>query len=150
VSHPHIVTFYSAQPIDGRMVMTTECLGFEPLSARLRGGAMPWREAIGAACQLLSALACLHEANVVHLDITPDSIVFQNGTWKLANFEKARVVNGVPLNGNGAVSGNVKYISPEQVKGTALDAGATSTRWSHAVRNGLRARPLSIRPASSN
>ena len=23
VSHPHIVTFYSAQPIDGRMVMTS-------------------------------------------------------------------------------------------------------------------------------
>ncbi len=57
----------------------------------------------------------------MHLDITPESIMSREGVWKLANFEKARVVNGVPLNGNGAVSGNVKYISPEQVKGSALD-----------------------------
>ncbi len=49
VSHPHIVSFYSAQPIDGRMVMTTEWSGFEPLTARLRSGPLPWREAVNAA-----------------------------------------------------------------------------------------------------
>src|SRR5438270_9600075 len=46
VSHPNIVTFYSAQPIDGRMVMTTEAATEETLASRLKRGAMPWREAV--------------------------------------------------------------------------------------------------------
>src|SRR5438067_528781 len=72
LTHPHIIGFYTAQPIDGRMAMTTEWAGFVPLTARLAGGPLPWREALDAAAQLLSALSCLHEQNVIHLDIMPD------------------------------------------------------------------------------
>src|SRR5262249_9960828 len=34
----------------------------------------------------------------------------------------ARIVNGVPLTGNGAVTGDPRYLSPEQVKGSTLDS----------------------------
>jgi serine/threonine-protein kinase len=123
VSHPHIVGFYTAQPIDGRMAMTIEWSESETLAARLGKGPLPLRDALNAACQLLSALSCLHGQNVVHLNITPSSVLRgPAGDWKLANFAMARVVNGVPITGNGAVSGHPKYISPEQVKGATLDS----------------------------
>src|SRR5262245_47979231 len=53
VSHPHIVGFYTAQPIDGRMAMTIEWSEFEALSTRLRTGPLPLDDALHAARQLL-------------------------------------------------------------------------------------------------
>ena len=75
VSHPHIVGFYTAQPIDGRMAMTIEWSESERLSARLRKGPIALPEALDAARQLLSALSCLHSQNVVHLNITSSSVL---------------------------------------------------------------------------
>src|ERR1700736_868038 len=87
VSHPHIVAFYTAQPIEGRMAITTEWSGFVTLASRLGAGPLPMRDALDGALRLLSALACLHERNIVHLDITPDNILCSPaGEWKLANF----------------------------------------------------------------
>src|ERR1035441_2670547 len=41
LSHPHIVTFYTALPIEGRMAMTTELADWLPLSQGLNPGPNP-------------------------------------------------------------------------------------------------------------
>ena len=56
LSHPHIVTFYTAVPIEGRMAMTTELADSLSLAERLKLGPLPWEEALDITRQLLEAL----------------------------------------------------------------------------------------------
>src|ERR1019366_9491453 len=74
LSHPHIVTFYTAVPIEGRMAMTTEMADWLPLAERLKLGPLPWREALDVTRQLLEALARIHQQSFVHCDITPEQV----------------------------------------------------------------------------
>src|ERR1035441_6096293 len=118
LSHPHIVTFYTAVPIEGRMAMTTEMADWLPRAERLKLGPLPWREALDVTRQLLEALACIHQQSFVHCDITPGNIlVGPDGFCKLADFSLARPLGPARIPESGAVVGNPRYISPEQVKG---------------------------------
>src|ERR1035441_845309 len=118
LSHPHIVTFYTAVPIEGRMAMTTEMADWLPLAERLKLGPLPWREALDVTRQLLEALACIHQQSFVHCDITPGNIlVGPGGFCKLADFSLARPLGPARIPESGAVVGDPRYISPEQVKG---------------------------------
>src|ERR1017187_7529742 len=118
LSHPHIVTFYTAVPIEGRMAMTTEMADWLPLAERLKLGPLPWHEALDITRQLLEALACIHQQSFVHCDITPGNIlVGPDGFCKLADFSLARPLGPARIPESGAVVGNPRYISPEQVKG---------------------------------
>src|ERR1035437_5333766 len=118
ISHPHIVTFYTAAPIEGRMAMTTELPDSLSLAERLKLGPLPWREALDTTRQLLDALACIHQQCFVHCDITPENILFgPGGCCKLADFSLARPLDPAHNSESGAVVGNPRYISPEQVKG---------------------------------
>src|SRR5690242_21911438 len=65
LSHPHIVTFFTAIPLEGQLVMTTEVFEGIPLAERLQLGPLPWREAVEAARQVLGAAAAGHEQQVV-------------------------------------------------------------------------------------
>ncbi len=118
LSHPHIVTFYTAVPIEGRMAMTTELPDSLSLAERLHLGPLPWQEAIDITRQLLEALACIHQQAFVHRDVTPENILFGPGGFcKLAEFSLARPLEAAHSTEAGAVVGNPRYISPEQVKG---------------------------------
>ncbi len=122
--HPNIVTFYKAMELERQLVMTTEYVEAATLAERLQGGPLPWRDALGFMCQALSALACAHAHGVVHRDLSPDNMVITpDGVLKLSNFALAKTHNSPQLTQAGAVVGNLKYISPEQVKGSAeIDA----------------------------
>src|ERR1022692_3937239 len=118
LAHPHIVTFYTAVPIEGRMAMTTELPDSVWLTERLKLGPLPWREALDIARQLLEALNCIHQQSFVHCDITPDNILFGPGGFcKLAGFSLARPLDPDHAPESGAVVGTPRYISPEQVRG---------------------------------
>ena len=118
LSHPHILTFYTAIPSKGQLVMTTELFEGIPLSERLQLGPLPWKEAIDATRQLLAAAAAGHDQHIVHRDINPSSILAgPDGTCKLTNYSLAFHMNHGHTIENGAMVGNPHYISPEQVKG---------------------------------
>ena len=118
LSHPHIITFYTAVPIEGRMAMTTELPDSLSLAERLKLGPLPWQEALDITRQILDALGCIHQQSFVHCGITPETILFgPNGFCKLADFSLARPLDPAHNPEAGVVVGNPRYISPEQVKG---------------------------------
>jgi eukaryotic-like serine/threonine-protein kinase len=106
--HPNIVTFFTALPLEGRLVMTTELVEGLPLSERLQMGPLSWREAVDFARQVLSAVDWAHQRQIVHRDISPANIIaLPGGVVKLTNFRLTK-----------SIAASLKYISPEQAKGS--------------------------------
>ncbi len=121
--HPNIVTFYNAREIEGQLVMTKEFVPGVTVAQKLQAGPVAWQDVRRYACQALSALEYAHSHSIIHrglsssrLIVTPEGIVRLNG------FGLAKSVSDPELTAAGAVIGALKYMSPEQVKGDAVDA----------------------------
>jgi serine/threonine-protein kinase len=122
--HPNIVTLFSAIELENHLIMTTELVEGPTLADKLRLGPIPWTEAVALIRQVLSALGYAHQERIVHRDINPENIVVcPGGLLKLANFALAKGATSPKLTQIGLMVGNLKYIPPEQIKGTGdLDA----------------------------
>lgn len=105
-------------------------LGRVRLAAATRGRRLKPAAALVAVADLLQALAHLHAGGgclpplpIVHGDVNPDNLmVGDDGLARLIDFGIAEQ-QGVPGPARvGALRGTPAYMSPEQVKGRALDA----------------------------
>jgi eukaryotic-like serine/threonine-protein kinase len=118
LSHPNIAEFYSGIQLDGQLVMTMEALKGVSLKDRIADGSLSIPEAIDIAGQALSALDYAHQKEVVHREITPETIfIGPDGVVKLTGLGLAKQEHDPSLTQIGAVVGAVHYMSPEQVKG---------------------------------
>src|SRR6266852_1972179 len=116
LSHPNIVTFYTATEIDSELVMTSEFFDGITLEQRLTMGRMPLQETIVCMSQVLSALSYAHEVGVVHREVSPANILLgSDGTVKLTGFEMAKSSADPEVTQVGTVMGWLEYMSPEQV-----------------------------------
>jgi len=121
--HPNIVTFYNAREIEGQLVMTTEYVPGITVGDRLESGPIATKDAVKYACDALSALECAHGTGIIHRGLTAACLVITTeGIVRLSGFGLAKSVGDPQLTAGGTVVGALRYISPEQVKGTALDA----------------------------
>jgi serine/threonine-protein kinase len=118
LSHPNIVAFHDALELDGRLVMTAEFVEGTTLAEHCSRGPMPPARAIRTICDVLSGLEEAHALGVVHRGITAEHvIVTKDGAVKLGGFGLAKPASDVNLTRAGAVMGDIRYISPEQVTG---------------------------------
>ncbi len=124
LAHPNIVTLFSAFQLENHLVMTRELVEGPTLADKLQLGPIAWEEAVNFARQAAAALAYAHEQKIVHRDVCPENItITPEGVLKLANFALAKGASSPKLTQVGMPIGNLKYISPEQIKGVAdLDA----------------------------
>jgi len=120
--HPNIVTFYNAREIEGQLVMTTEFVPGITVAERLEVGPIAWRDALAYGSEALAALEYAHASGVIHRGLTASSLVITtDGTIRLSGFGLAKVASDPQLTAVGTVIGALRYISPEQVRGVALD-----------------------------
>jgi len=129
LSHPNILAIFDfgRQGETGYAVM--ELLEGETLRARLEHGALGARKAVELAVQIAEGLAAAHEKGIVHRDLKPENVfVTREGRAKVLDFGLAkRTGSGVGMEtatehtGAGTVMGTVGYMSPEQVRGEAVD-----------------------------
>lgn len=118
LSHANIVEFHDAFEIDGQLVMTTEFVEGPTLAELCREGPLPPRDAIGTIISVLEGLEEAHALGIVHRGITAEHvIVTPNGAVKLGGFGLAKPASDTNLTQMGAVIGDPRYISPEQVMG---------------------------------
>ncbi len=127
IRHENIVDIYDfGRDEDGRAFFVMEYLEGEPLSARIRRGALKWSEAFPILEQTLRALKAAHDKGFIHRDLKPDNIwlkTVDNGIQvKLLDFGIAKLVGSESpkekLTQTGSVIGTPHYMSPEQINGS--------------------------------
>ncbi len=130
IKHPNVVDIsdYGEMP-EGGAYCVMELLRGRTLAEIIDDdGAFSPEEALGVALQLCQGLQHSHEAGVVHRDLKPQNIFIcdpkggRDPVVKLIDFGVARA--GQRITVAGAVLGTPEYMSPEQVQGQDVDAGA--------------------------
>ena len=131
LSHPNICTVYDVGEMDGRPFIAMEYLEGQNLRARLGGSSLPARTALEYAIQIAHGLAAAHQKGIVHRDLKPENLwVTREGLIKILDFGLAKVSEPAPLpeaatlsmaTEPGRVMGTAGYMSPEQIRGQAVD-----------------------------
>src|SRR5947208_4757561 len=95
----------------------------KPLSSVLAArGTLPPAEIRQILVQVARALAYAHKSGIVHRDIKPDNIMFdEHGLAVVTDFGIAKAASGGKLTGTGMSIGTPHYMSPEQARAQALD-----------------------------
>jgi eukaryotic-like serine/threonine-protein kinase len=122
LQHPHILPLFDSGRVEGTVFYVMPYVLGESLRHRLiREPQLPVADAIGIAVEIANGLDYAHRHGVIHRDIKPDNVLFQDGRALVADFgialarnsgdEKARMTkSGVSL-------GTPQYMSPEQASG---------------------------------
>ena len=101
----------------------------------MAGGPIPARKATEWAIAIAEGLAAAHEKGIVHRDLKPENVfITSDGRVKILDFGLAKLAELQPADVGatrlatridttpGMVLGTVGYMSPEQVRGEAVDA----------------------------
>jgi serine/threonine protein kinase/tetratricopeptide (TPR) repeat protein len=131
INHPNVVAVYDVADVNGATGIVSELLEGETLGQRLARGRIPTAAAVRYAVHIAEGLAAAHRRGVIHRDLKPDNIfVTTDGDRaKILDFGLAQSVAPVDADGPtmphptlpGMVVGTVPYMSPEQVRGGAVD-----------------------------
>ena len=134
LNHPNILSIHDTGALDGTRYLVTELLEGDTLRERLASGPLPVRKAVDYALQICRGLAAAHEKGITHRDIKPENIFLtRDGRVKILDFGLAKLTteaaaaaatiteSGRVGSSPGTVVGTAGYMSPEQVRGKAVD-----------------------------
>ena len=123
LTHPNIVVVFDAGEEDGLYYITMELVEGKSLQALLDDGhGFPLPRTLRIMDQTCSALQFAHERNVIHRDIKPANLMLTaDDTVKVTDFGTAKILQFGTVQQTAHVMGTPSYMSPEQVKGRAVD-----------------------------
>ena len=123
LSHPVIVRYVAHGELSPESpYLITEWMEGETLSARLRSPGLTMAESVELARDLSSALAVIHQHDLVHRDVKPANVVFTEPgalACRLIDFGIARsTLLPRAITGTGIMVGTPGFVSPEQARGS--------------------------------
>ncbi len=139
LNHPNIATIHGFEESGGTSFLVLELVRGETLEQRLAAGRLPVNEALAVCGQIATAIEAAHEAGIIHRDLKPANVLITpDGRAKVLDFGVAKAVEptdlaadhhrtsspDVGLTRTGVILGTAPYMSPEQLRGRALDARA--------------------------
>ena len=121
--HPNIITIFDAGEDQGRSYIAMQLLEGAPLSAYLKQPeAAPLERKLDLMVQMCEGLAAAHGRGIVHRDLKPGNLFVQSdGLLKILDFGVARLADS-SMTATGMMLGTPDYMSPEQARGTQVDA----------------------------
>ena len=134
LNHPNLMAIYDVGSQDGLQFLVSEFLEGQTLRERLQAGPLPQRRVSEYGLQIARGLAAAHEKGIVHRDLKPDNIfVLHDDRVKILDFGLAKQKALAVAAGDqtmttpdrtsaGTVLGTAGYMSPEQVRGEAVDS----------------------------
>ncbi len=135
LKHPNTIVIHDfGQTEDGLLYIAMEFLSGESLKERLEQGPLSYSIAIKIITQTLQTISEAHQMGLVHRDLKPGNIfltrlngdddfvkVLDFGIAKLTTIQDGLDSNSKPLANNGRIHGTPTYMSPEQIRGKAID-----------------------------
>jgi Tol biopolymer transport system component len=134
LNHPNILAVFDIGTNEGSPYVVSELLEGETLRERLRSGTIALRKTLDYALQIAHGLAAAHEKGIIHRDLKPENLFLtKDGRVKILDFGLAKLTQtesgdhtSLPTMTHvtevGTVLGTAGYMSPEQVRGVAVDA----------------------------
>ena len=134
LNHPNIAAIHAFEEVSGRHLLAMELVEGATLRERLSRGPIPPEQAADLALQIARGLSAAHEKGIVHRDLKPENLlVTEDGRLKILDFglakradpdsagDESRAPTASKYTEAGVVLGTTAYMSPEQVKGLAVD-----------------------------
>jgi TolB-like protein len=130
LNHPNIASIYNIEEHRGIRFLVLELVEGESLRARLARGPIAAPEVVEIGRQVADALKAAHDAGIVHRDLKPANVMVshEGGRIKVLDFGIAKVLKAegasrasIALTGTGTTLGTTPYMSPEQLRGEAID-----------------------------
>ncbi|HEV2860948.1 MAG TPA: protein kinase [Pyrinomonadaceae bacterium] len=133
LNHPNVLTVYDVGEQSGTHFIVTELVDGLTLRDWVRDERPPLAELCDAVRQAALALAAAHRAGIVHRDVKPENLMRRrDGIVKVLDFGIAKALappdpagltaDRLAVTQSGMLLGTVRYMSPEQAGGEALDA----------------------------
>ena len=133
LDHPFICQIHEIGEVDGVDFIAMEYVAGQTLKEKLVEGRLSVTECLRIASEIAEALELAQEKAIVHRDLKPTNIMLTSGGhMKLMDFglakraagaqEDTQQVDVTKLTQVGSTVGTVPYMSPEQLKGEAVDS----------------------------
>jgi Protein kinase domain/Gram-negative bacterial TonB protein C-terminal/zinc-ribbon domain len=123
LEHPNIIPIYRVGRTGRVIYFVMKLLRGSALSDVIaQRGALPVAEIKRMLMETAGALGYAHGHGIVHRDIKPDNIMFdESGHAVVTDFGIAKAGSGTRLTGTGMAIGTPHYMSPEQARAQKLD-----------------------------
>ena len=123
LEHPNIIPIYRVGKAGRVIYFVMKFIRGKSLSSVIEArGAMPVPEIKRVLIECTRALGYAHKHGIVHRDIKPDNIMFDElGQAIVTDFGIAKAQSGAKLTGTGMSIGTPHYMSPEQARAQNLD-----------------------------
>ena len=144
LSHPNVVNVHDIIESGDTTYLVMEYIPGETLSARMQRPPAPdtaWL--LRVLRDIAAALDYTHRKGVVHRDIKPANIMIdQHARVRIMDFGLARATAQHGAGATGMIAGTIQYMSPEQIKGEALDGRADQFSMAAVAYEMLTGKPL--------
>jgi serine/threonine protein kinase len=122
IDHPNVAAVYEVDEVDGHPFIAMAYVRGQNLEDRIPDGLLEIPEALGIASQLADGLEAAHQRGVVHRDLKPANVILgDDGRVRIVDFGLAQLSFASRLTEAGTDMGTANYVSPEQMKGEAVD-----------------------------
>ena len=130
LNHPAVVTIFDVVEADGSPWIVMELVQARSLDQVLtEDGPVPPQQAADLGLRVLGALACAHEAGILHRDVKPSNVLLgPDSRAVLTDFGIATLEGDSGLTQAGMVMGTPGFTAPERIRGDA--ASPASDLWS--------------------
>ena len=123
LEHPNVIPIYRVGKAGRVIYFVMKFIRGKSLSSVIEArGALPVPEIKRVLIECLRGLGFAHKHGIVHRDIKPDNIMFDElGQAIVTDFGIAKAQSGARLTGTGMSIGTPHYMSPEQARAQNLD-----------------------------
>ncbi len=124
VRDDHVVPIFNVESVHEPLFLVMQYVAGGSLQEKLdRDGPLEVAEVLRIGLQTAKGLAAAHSQGLIHRDVKPSNILLDEGIERalLTDFGLARAEDDACLTRSGFHPGTPHYMSPEQVRGEAID-----------------------------
>ncbi|WP_188037788.1 serine/threonine-protein kinase, partial [Actinotalea sp. JY-7885] len=142
IRHPGVARVLDAEIDSTEAFVVTELVDGQDLGAHVTArGPLPPGELADLAERLHDAIAVVHEAGVLHRDLTPGNVMVTSRGPVLIDFGIAQAVDDVRVTSTGLVMGTPGYLSPELLDGAEPSESGDWWGWAALLTLAATGRP---------